>query len=41
MITCMHDHAISTSEVHTVVEVVILSTKIAKHIIADMRIIDD
>ena len=40
MITCMHDHAISTSEVHTVVKVVILSTQIAIHIIADMRIID-
>ena len=41
MITCMHDHAISTSEVRTVVKVVILSTKIAKHIIADIRTIDD
>ena len=40
MITCMHDHAISTSEVHTVVKVVILSTNIVKHIIADMRIVD-
>ena len=41
MITCMHDHAISTSEVHTVVKMVILSTKIAKHIIADKKIIHD